>query len=75
MCKFLSKIGFTRQRLATYALQRDEDLRHQYVADVSLYTQDMLVFIDETGTSRTDTVRKFGYSLGGKPVRAQKLFV
>ena len=75
VCKFLSRIGFTRQRLATYALQRDEDLRHQYVADVSLYAQDTLIFIDETGTNRTDTVRKFGYSLRGKPIRAQKLVV
>lgn len=75
MCKFLSKVGFTRQRLATYALQRDEDLRQQFVSDVSLYAQDTLIFIDETGTNRTDTVWKFGYSLRGKPVRAQKLVV
>ena len=75
VCKFLSKIGFTHQRLATYALQRDEELRQQFVADVSLYAQDTLIFIDETGTNHTDTVRKFGYSLRGKPVRAQKLVV
>ena len=75
VCKFLSEVGFTRQRLATYALQRDEDLRRQFVTDVSLYAQDTLIFIDETGTNRTDTLRKFGYSLRGKPVRAQKLLV
>ena len=75
MCKFLSKIGFAHQRLATYTLQQDEDLYHQYVADVSLYAQDTLVFIDETGTNGTDTIRKFGYSLRGKPVRAQELVV
>ena len=27
LCKFLHKTGFTRQRLSTYALQRDECLR------------------------------------------------
>ena len=75
MCTFLSKVGFTRQRLATYALQRDEDLCRQFVTDVSLYAQDTLIFIDETRTNRTDTLRKFGYSLRGKPVRAQKLLV
>ena len=75
VCKFLSKIGFTRQRLATYALQRDEHLRQQFVADVSLHSQDTLLFIDETGTNGTDTVRKFGYSLREKPVQAQKLVV
>ena len=75
VCKFLSKIGFTRQRLATFALQRDDLLRQQFVADVSLYARDTLVFIDETGTNRTDTVRRVGYSLRGKPVKAQKLVV
>ena len=70
----ISKIGFTHQQLATYALQQEEDLHHQYV-EVSLYAQDMLIFIDETGTNCTDTVRKVGYSLRGKPIRAQKLVV
>ena len=74
-CKFLSKVGFTCQRLATYALQQHEDLRQQFVADISVYAQDTLIFIDETGTNRADTVRKFGYSLRGKSVRAQKLVV
>ena len=75
VCNFLSKVGFTCQRLATYALQRDEDLRRQFVTDVLLYAQDTLIFIDETGTNCTDTLRKFSYSLRGKPVRAQKLLV
>ena len=42
---------------------------------VSLYTQETLIFIDETGTNGTDANWKFGYSLGGRPVRAQKLVV
>ena len=75
VCKLLSKIGFTRQRLATFTLQRDDLLHQQFVADVSLYVRDTLIFIDETGTNRTDTVCKVGYSLRGKPVKAQKLVV
>ena len=43
--------------------------------DSSLYAQDTLIFVDETGTNRTDMLRKFGYSHRGKPVRAQKLLV
>ena len=54
-CMQVSKIGITRQRLATYALQWDEELCQQFVADVFLYAQDMLVFIDKTGTNRMDT--------------------
>lgn len=75
ICKFLHKAGLTRQRLKTYALQRDEHLRAQFSADVSLYNTEMLVFLDETGTDRRDTFRKKGYSFRGKPARAQKLLV
>ena len=38
-----------------YALQQDEDLRQQFVADVSSVAQDTLIFVDGTGTNCTDT--------------------
>ena len=75
ICKFLHKSGLTRQRLNTYAIQRDEVLRAQFAADVGLYSREMLVFLDETGTDRRDIFRKKGYSLRGKPARSQKLLV
>ena len=49
-------------------LQRDEFLRQQYISDVSVYSPEMLVFIDETGTDRRNGLRKYGYSLRGKPL-------
>ena len=75
VCKVLKKAGFTRQRLAVYALQRDDFLRQQYVADVSLYARHTLLFIDETGTDARDAVRHHVYSIRGKPLKAQKLLV
>ena len=33
------------------------------------------MFIDETGTDSRDAIRTYGYSLRGKPLKAQKLFV
>ena len=71
VCKFLQKMKFTRQRLTTYAMQRDDNLRQQFVHDVSLYSSDNLLFIDETGTDKTAAVRRIGYSLRGNPVKAQ----
>ena len=62
LCKFLKKAGFSRQTLCTYASQRDEDTRKRFVRDVSLYQQETLVFIDETGSDSRDGVRKHGYS-------------
>ena len=70
ICTFLEK---SKKKLKLYAIQRDEFIRAQFTVDVSLYTRDMLVFIDETGTDHRDSLRKAGYSLRGKPARAQKL--
>ena len=73
ICKFLHKAGLTR--LKTCAIQRYEALRTQFASDVSLYSTEMLVFLDETGTDRRDSCRKKGYTLRGKPARAQRLLV
>lgn len=35
----------------------------------------MLIFLDETGTDRRDTLRAKGYSIRGKPAQKQKLLV
>jgi transposase len=75
ICKFLKKAGFTRQRLTTYALQRDEELRMKYALELSLYPVQTLMFVDEMGTDRRDTIRKIGYCMRGHPAKAQKLLV
>ncbi len=75
ICKFLKKAGFTRQRLVTYALQRNDELRHEFSAELALYKTHTLVFDDETGTDRRYTIRRMGYSIRGHPAKAQKLLV
>ena len=75
ICKFFKKAGFTRQRLTTYALQRDEEIRAKYASELSLYPIQTLVFVDETGTDRRDTIRRTGYCRQGHPAKAQKLLV
>ena len=45
------------------------------MSDVAIYPRKTLLFVDETGTDRKDTIRKYGYSLRGKPMKAQKLLV
>jgi transposase len=75
VCKFIRKMNFTRQRLRIHAMQRDDDLRRQYCDDVSLYNAETIIFVDETGTKKIDAVRRIGYSLRGRPFKAQKLLV
>ena len=52
ICKFLHLSGFTHQRLQITAIQRDEVLRAQFVAEVSMYRPEMLVYLDESGCDR-----------------------
>ena len=73
ICQFLHKNGFSRQRMVLIAKQRDEYLRATFATDVSCYKREMLVFLDETGADRRNTMRKYGYSLRGKPATSHKL--
>ena len=75
VCKFLKRSGFTRQKLRTFALQRSESLRSQFVQDVSIYKPETLLFVDETGSDQKDSNRKYGYSVRGHPINSQKLLV
>ena len=75
ICRFLHDNGFTRKKLQKVALQQDKFLREQYISDVSVYSRDMIVFVDETGADKRNTLRKYGYSLRGKTPRSHELLV
>ena len=75
ICRFLQHNGMTRQKLSLVAAQRDEFLRQQYSLDVSLYSPEMFVFLDESGADRRNLLRKHGYSLRGIPGRHDTLLV
>ena len=42
---------------------------------MSIYDPAMLIFIDETGSDRRASIRRYGYSLRGKPLVCEKLLV
>ena len=75
ICRFLHRNGFTRQRFRIAATQRGDLLRAQFVSDMSIYKPEMLIFLDETGSDRRDCIRKYGYSLRGKPLVSHRLLV
>ena len=52
ICRFLQRIGFTRQKLRIAALQQDDFLRCQFVSDVSMYAffSMKLVVTEETAS-------------------------
>ena len=75
ICRFLQKSGFTRQKLRITATQRDDFLRQQYISEVSIYSPEMLIFLDETGTDRRNTLQHYGYSLRKKPIVSHQLLI
>ena len=42
---------------------------------ISMYDPDMLVWIDEMGSARRNSIRQYGYSLRGMPARVHQLTV
>ena len=63
-----------RQKLGYIALQRDDYLRQKFIWDLmSIYDPHMLIFLDETGADRRNLLRKYGYSIWGKPVQKHTL--
>ena len=59
------------------AKQRSDLLRAEYLLDMQVFHghPEMLVFVDETGADRRNCLRRFGYSLRGKPAVSKKLLV
>ena len=69
ICRFISTSRFTHKKLTITVKQQSDVLRCQCLLDISIYHNhpEFFVFVDETGTDRRDSMRKFGYSLRDKP--------
>ena len=59
ICRFLHSSGFIGQKLVITAKQRSDELRAEYMMDMQVYLghPEFLVFVDETGTDRRDSMR------------------
>ena len=65
ICRTVQRLGFSRKRLQHIALQRSDEKRAQYMAEISIFDPTMLIWIDETGFQRRNSIRAYGYSLRG----------
>ena len=75
ICRYLKQNGFSRRKLTFRAQQRSEELRQDFTSEIALYEPHMLVFIDETGSDKRSSLRKYGYSPKGTPAIAEKKLV
>ena len=65
ICRTIKQRGFTRKKVQSIALQQSETKRIQFMSEISKYDPDMLIWIDETGSTRRNSIRSYGYSLRG----------
>ena len=74
ICNTIHLMGFTRQVVRSVALQQSELMRAKFMAEVSVYSPEMLIWIDESGYDRRCSLRKYGYGLRGiRPVKRRLL--
>ena len=65
ICRAIKRLGLSRKKMRRVALQRCELKRAEFISEVLEFDPSMLVFVDETGSDRRNSVRKYGYSLRG----------
>lgn len=72
ICRTAQRLGLTRQKMKKVAIRRCDILRAQYMNEMEAFDPHMLVFVDETGCERRNSVRQYGYGLRGMtPVQHQ----
>ena len=75
ICRTIKQQGLTRKKARTIALQQSESKRIEFMVEISAYNPDMLIWIDETGSDRRNSIRQYGYSLRGETPRVFQLRV
>ena len=70
ICRTIQHFGMTRKKVRTIAMQRSEDRRVEFIAEISQFDPDRLIWLDETGSDRRNSIRAYGYAFRGlTPVR------
>ena len=67
VCHYAHRWGLSRQKMTQVAVQRSEVKRAEYLAEITQFDPNMLLFVDETGSDRRNSVSEFGYGLKGIP--------
>ena len=75
ICRTVHRLGMTRQKLRYVALQQSVDQRVIFMADISMFEPEMIVWLDETGSDRRNSIRAYGYGLRGLTPVTHKLQV
>lgn len=67
ICRTFKRLGITRQKIRHVAMQRNEESRGEFMAEMMTYDPEMFLWIDETGCDRRKLIRDYGYGIRGIP--------
>ena len=70
----LKDVHWSKKATQNVAQERNQDLRDEYMHDISSFHSDQLVFIDETGVDRSIGIHRKGWAPRGKRPRQVKRF-
>lgn len=65
ICRTLRIMGCCRRVIRHVAIQRSDELRAHFMANVSVYEPEMIIWLDESSCDRRNSMRKFAYTLRG----------
>ena len=65
ICQALHHMGCTRQTMQHIAIQRSDEQRAIFMAEISKYDPTMINWLDETGCDQRHSTRKRSYSMRG----------
>ncbi|XP_065891614.1 uncharacterized protein [Dysidea avara] len=69
ICRALHRLGFSRQRIKITSSLRSDDLRAEFIAEMSAFDPSFMQWIDESGFDKRNHLRKYGYGVRGQPPR------
>ena len=75
ICRTLKFMGCSRQVIQQVALQRSDEQRAKFMAEVSMYDPSMLLWVDESGCDLRNCMRNHGYSLRGMTPQDHRLLI
>ena len=59
ICKTLRRMGCCRSVIRHIALQRSDELRGRFIAEISIYEPEMIIWIDESGCDRRNSTSDY----------------
>ena len=74
ICRAVRKLGFTRQKIQHIALQQSEAEQIKFIVEVmAVFHHSLILWIDETGCDRRNSLRKYAYGIRGQAPRDYQL--